>query len=327
MTHELTRREALLAAAGAGAGLALARFPENAFAAEFAAFAAPPELAGFTYPEPRAFIETQDWWVNGQPGLSAPTPTFPFESVHVHLGINFPVGEKLVIPPAGSAYKWDYLAQWHEQNPTGVSRRVRGGGFIGAGSGLGTIPFDPGSVGIHFNEVNVRHAGAIPMPVEAVNAWRAAAPGTYENRFTADTTSKFGKREYQSGAWNAQLNALGSPVAITARGWYEDGEYTNVTLKAKVQAHTLADGTAIKPGQTLSYSLAQGAAFAFAYLNPDIHNGIKGRVLMENKTGSSGTFVLPADLTAGVNVLLLGAWEKRPSGWNAGVLRLPFMVV
>ena len=295
----------------------------------YSCYACPPELAGATFPEPRAFIETQGWWVQGQTNLTDPdisndpATDFAFASIHVHLGIPFPLGEQFIIPPEGSPYAWDYLAQWHE-NVGGAVRQVRGGMTGGNGCTDTGIPNDPNYRSVPITLVNQRYAGTIPVSAAKVTCWRDEV-GTREFRFTADTTSKFGKREYQSGAWNAQINAPAVPVAVTARGWYEGPGYTNVTMKTKAQAHSLADGSWYASGKVISYGLAQGATRAFAYIDPDIHHGTKGLVLMENKTGSSGTFVLP-DLPPGDHVLLLGGWEKAAAGWNAGVLRLPFNV-
>lgn len=293
----------------------------------FSSYGSPPELAGLTFPEPRVFIETQGWWVQGQTALAAPdisndpASDFAFSSVHVHLGIPFPLGQQLVLPPNGEGYDWPYVAQWHNQQPTGKTRGVRGGGFS---MGCGGLTYDNASKGLPLTEENVRLVGSLHFDDCDMDVWRSHS-GTFENRFTADTTSKFGKRQYQSGAWNAQINAPAAPVAVTARGWYEGPGYTNVTLKSKAQATSLADGSWYAPGKVVSYGLAQGASKAFAYIDADIHHGSKGLVLIENKTGSSGTFVLP-DLPPGDHVLLLGGWEKAAAGWNAGVLRLPFYV-
>ena len=288
----------------------------------FECFACPPELAGLTFPEPRVFIETQGWWVQGRNDLAEPDVSgdllsdFAFTSNHVHLGIPFPVGEQFVLPPGGEGYSWPYLAQWHE-NAGGSVRSVRGGGFQVADP----IPTDPDYKSIPITDTNLRHAGAISVPPSVVDKWRSFS-GKHENRFTADTTSKQGKRQYQSGAWNALFSVPGQPVAVTARGWYEGPGYTNVTLKTPVRASTLAS-TGLP--SSLSYGLDQGASFAFAYIDADIHHGSKGIVLFENRKGSPQSFALPV-LSPGVHVLLLGGWEKAASGWNAGVLRIPFNV-
>jgi len=302
--------------------------PALSAADSYSCYGCPPELVDQTFPEPRAYIETQGWWIQGQTALTAPDISndplsdFAFTSTHVHLGISFPLGERMVLPDSGG-YSWPYLAQAHE-NIGGKVRGVRGGGFTGIGGGDG-LTYDEDIPHVTFDTVNWRYAGAIEHPQSRVEDWRNAAPGNYQNRFTFDTTSKFGKRQYQSGAWNAFLNAPGQPVAVTARGWYDGPGYTNVTMKTKAQAHMLADGSWYAPGKIVNYGLAQGATRAFAYIDADIHHGSKGIVLIENKTGSSGSFGLP-DLAPGDHTLLLGGWEKTSAGWNAGVLRLPFHV-
>jgi hypothetical protein len=262
-------------------------------------------------------METQGWWVQGQTSLAAPAADFAFTSTHVHLMIPFPMGERIVVPASGG-YSWPYLAQFHN-GVGGTVRQVRSG-FTNVPSTLGCCPKDPNYQGVPINVQDQRHAGTIVVEAERVNGWRTVT-GQREARFTADTTSKFGKRMYQSGAWHTVFNVPGMGVGFTARGWYEGPGYTNVTLTTKTRASTLA--TTGLPS-TLSYALDQGAKWAFAYIDPNIHAGSKGLILFENRVGG-GSFTLPA-LSPGVHVLLLGGWEKVATGWNAGVLRLPFNV-
>jgi hypothetical protein len=265
-------------------------------------------------------METQGWWVQGQTGLTAPAADFPFTSTHVHLMVPFPIGEQFVCPPTSTGVSWPYLMQSHN-GVGGTVRQVRAG-FVGPSSSDTSIPNDPNFKNVPITTQDFRHSGAIPFNATKVNGW-CAYTGNAEGRFTADTTSPFDdKRQYNSSAYHMKLNQPGAPVGITARGWYEGPGYTNVTLTTKTRASTLA--TTGLPS-TLSYSLAQGATWAFAYIDPDIHAGSKGTVLFENRTGSGGSFSLPV-LPPGIHVLLLGGWEKAGAGWNAGVLRLPFNV-
>lgn len=290
-------------------------------------FGAPAELAGLDYPEPRVYLETQDWWQEG--GFDAATPSlesFAFGSVHVHMGINFPLREIFHLPPAGQGLNWDYLAQWHE-NVGATVRQVRGGGAGFSGTCSDTsIPSDPAYKGVKVVDVNQRHAGFIPYSAVKINCWRDEV-GPREYRFTADTTSRFGKREYQSfGAFTCFAVASCAPGGVTARGWYEGPGYTNVTLKNAVSAHALAAGTVLQPGSSVSYSLAQGAAWGFALIDSDIHHGVLGIVAKPLTKASSGSFVMPA-LEPGVHVLLLGGIEPVSGGKaNGGILRIPFLV-
>jgi hypothetical protein len=263
----------------------------------------PPET-----PYATVYQETQGWWVQGATNLSAPADHFAFTSAHVHLGIAYPTGE--MIQKIDGAYRFPFVARLHEFEG-GRGNFVRGGNFqLG-----GTIPQfpapdfmrDPAGPDVFFT-------GTLVSP-------KSPANGKHENRFTFDTTSPFGKRMYQSGAWLTFVNQAPVPVSATARGWYASTGYTNVTLKTAFRASTLAaTGLPAK----LTYSVAQGAKWAFAYLDADIHHGSKGTILFENRT-SAGAFELPG-LEPGAHVLLLGAWEKAGDGWNAGVLRLPFTV-
>jgi hypothetical protein len=296
----LTRREALVAAVGTGASLVFSRF---AFAADSACYGWP-AIAGDApvLPYPTMFFESQCWWVQGRTGLSAPDPDFPFTSVHVHLGLALPIGE--TVTRVNGMWEWPFFAQLHNFQG-GHGKNVRGGGFL------------DGSL------QNVPAPANMQNPATENETWRgtlrtSSSPtdGKHENRFTFDTTSPFGKRMYQSMAAWMYVGVPGALVPGTARGWYEGPQYTNVTMKTPFRA-----SSPLRAGQTVSYGLAQGATHAFAYTDADIHHGSKGTVIFENRTGSSGSFAIPA----GAKVLLLGGWEKSAAGWNGGVLRLPLV--
>jgi hypothetical protein len=241
----------------------------------------------------------------------------------------YPLGEKLIVPPPGEGYDWYYLAQFHN-DIGGVTRGVRGLSFQDLG-GFGCCILGGGSSGVKITQNDQKLTGFIHVPSNRPDAWRNAAPGTYESRFTVDTTSKFGKRQYNSTRWYAQLNTPGVPVIARARGWYEGSafEYVDATLTTKVRASTLANGTAIRPGQTLTYSIGAGAKWASVFFDPALHCACpeaKGRVIFENRLGSSGSFVVPSDLSPGIHVLMIVGTEVGSTGWSAGVMRIPFQV-
>jgi hypothetical protein len=264
--------------------------------------------------------------MQGNTSYSAPQPNFATDSTHVHGMTPYPLGERLIVPPPGSGYDWFFLSQFHN-DIGGATRGVRGLSFQDLG-GFGCCILAEGSSGVKITTDDQKLTGKIHVPSNRPDAWRNASPGTYESRFTTDTTSRFGNRQYNSTRWFAQLNTPGAPVIARARGWYACGEYVDATLTTKTRALTLANGTAIFPGKTLTYSIGAGALWAFAYIDPDIHHGSKGTVLFENRTGSSGSFVVPP-LESGIHVLLLGSWEKVSGcggGWNGGVERIPFRV-
>lgn len=252
-------------------------------------------------PYPTIFQETQCWWQQGSTGLSAPGPSFPFTSAHVHLGVAYPTGETIV--RVNGVWRFPFVARLHNFQG-GHGKNVRGGNFLTGG----TIP----SVPVPASLQNPSSADVMWSSVLTSNA--SPSTGKKENRFTFDTTSPFGKRMYQSGAWWTFVGSSASAVPATARGWYASTDYTNATVKTPFRA-----SSPLRAGSTVSYSLAEGATYAFAYADPDIHSGSKGAVIMENRTGASGSFTIPA----GARVLLLGGWEKASDGWNAGVLWLP----
>ncbi|MGI8606876.1 MAG: hypothetical protein ACR2L0_06950 [Gaiellaceae bacterium] len=205
----------------------------------------------------------------------------------------------------------------------------------GTGWGLSVrlcCPRDPAVSDRAITAEDEQLAGSIPIPASTVSSWQAFT-GKRENRFTADTTSPFGKRQYQSGAWHAYLNRTGAPVGYTARGWYATTGYTNFSFKDSnigtgkgFQASQLRD-TCAPDVVTVTYALAKGATHAFLYLNPNLHGNSKGTVIAENKTGSKGSFTFSTvGLASGVHVLLGGGWEKGSDGWGAAVARLPIKV-
>jgi hypothetical protein len=256
----------------------------------------PPDL-----PYPTIFQETQGWWVQGRTSLTAPAADFPFASSHVHLGVAYGTGE--TISKVSGLWRFPFVARLHNFQG-GHGKNVRGGGFQ-----LGTC-----CPSVAAPSWMVNPDSPDEMWRGQLNVDRSPSPGSYENRFTFDTTSPFGKRMYQSGAWNACVGVTCSAKPATARGWYASTDYTNVTIKTPFKA-----SAPLRAGQTVNYSLAQGAKWAFAYADPALHAGSKGTVIFENRTGDTGSFTIPA----GARVLMIGGWEKASDGWNAGILRLP----
>jgi hypothetical protein len=240
----------------------------------------------------------------------------------------YPLGERFVVPPPGSGYDWPFLAQFHN-DIGGTVRGVRGLSFQDIG-GFGCCITVGGGTKITVDDQKL--VGAIHVPSNRPDAWRQAeanAWGAAESRFTVDTTSKFGKRQYNSTRWFTFLGTPGQPVIVKSRGWYEGLDYVDATLTTKVRASTLANGTAIRPGQTLTYSIGSGAKWAAVYFDPALHCNCpdaKGRVIFENRLGSTGSFVVPSDLTPGIHVLMIVGTEVGATGWSAGVVRVPFRV-
>jgi hypothetical protein len=298
--HLVTRKEALMAAGGLGAALALGRWPGSAYAADTPCYGWP-AIAGDppVLPYPTIYQETQGWWVQGRTSLSAPAADFPFTSAHVHAGVAYPTGE--TVTRVNNLWEWPFFCQLHNFQG-GHGKNFRGGGFLDGS--LQNVPAPP-------NMVN---------PQAATETWRGVlrtnsspSNGKHENRFTFDTTGPFGKRMYQSGAWWTFVGVSPTPVPGLARGWYDGPGYTNAGVATGYRA-----SAPLRAGQTVSYILREGAKWAFAYADADIHGGSKGTVIFENRMGD-GSFQIPA----GARVLLLGGWEKASGGWNAGVLRLP----
>jgi hypothetical protein len=105
---------------------------------------------------------------------------------------------------------------------------------------------------------------------------------------------------------------------VGAAGWYDDrpqGEDHGY-------AHARANVTEVRAGQTIRVDLQPGAGgrptvYAGVFVNPDMHNGNAGRVLLERSGEFHGNVTLPTDLRPGDRVALLSH-----DGHNGGVLVL-----
>jgi hypothetical protein len=261
----------------------------------------------------RSCFETQSWWVQSKTGLAAPAANFPFISNHVHLMVSYPIGEQ--IAANRGRYAFNTWGQIHK-GVGAIAKSIRGGNF----QQDGTLPSCGFSKKVTLADESYFCTLSRVADVPA---------GKHENRFTFDTTSPFGKRQYQSGAWNTFVGMPGAPVGITARTWYEGSGYGNISIRDS----NLGTGTGFRsryfrdlcvpPSWAITYSLAQGTKWTFFYVDPDIHHGTKGKVIAENKTGSSGSVTI-SGLAAGTHKLAFGAWEKATGGWSGVVGTLQF---
>jgi hypothetical protein len=305
LAQPVTRREALLIGAGVGAALVFPRIPAQA--ADSTCFGWPADAGSApVLPYPTIFQETQCWWMNGNTGLSAPGANFAHDSWHVHAGIASPTGERL-LPMSDGFFHFPCVLRLHNFQG-GKGRFFRGGAVPGLNPGGSGIP----QIGLTAAMQNPQSADVMQTGLLKIPNGNPPA-GQKELRFSLFTFSPTGKEMYQSGAWYTFVGTTPSAVGAVGRGWYVGAEYTNIGVGTKYRA-----SAPLRAGQTISYSRAAGANWAFAYADPDIHHGSKGTVIFENRT-ADGTFVIPA----GTKVLMVGAWEKRSDGWNAGVLRLP----
>jgi hypothetical protein len=198
-TRELTRREALTAAAGAGALLALGRFTEGApaHAAGFPTFGWPPDAG--PAPVTAGLASTSRpkcWWMDKRwtGGVVPPVPGehFAHASAHVHAGLAFPHGERIV--PVSGRFVYDAVLRLHNFNPIagvrgqGSMRGFRGGILTGRGGKTTFLPGGPWAPKVA-HETRVTR---ISQP--------ARGSGKCEARFTLDTTGPTGDRQFQSGA-------------------------------------------------------------------------------------------------------------------------------
>ena len=168
------------------------------------------------YPEPRVFLEVQDWWLQ-TPGAAGTS------FGHVHVGTCFPYAATLV-----GAVAFDVRVVLHA-NP-GVLQRVDIGLFTGDDEDGGVV------VGVPFKAVCA--ATCTYWGHGVVDTAAAGYDGWQEFRFKARVDEPDGNRMVTSTGWPVNL-ANGNPArewrdgsAVTARGWYTDVGYQKASIAA-----------------------------------------------------------------------------------------------
>jgi hypothetical protein len=313
-----TRREALALAGGVATTYALAQAGE-AEATELTCFGAPADAIahfGLVYPYPTVWLEAQAWWAEA----SGPDP---LGSTHIHFGAAFPQGE--TIQPIGGVYRLD--AKLQLRNFVGGSAS-RAQGFSFMSSSVRSYPLDwkPSSK----DEQRFLTMTMDPMKVPC---------GRRENRMQVRTVSPFADEMLSSTGWQTYVVGSGCPSptrssdVIIARGWYSGFDYVNASFPGNWRASLMARPVPV-PVWAVKFAVAQGATSYAVYLDPDLHTGSRGQVLVEANGGDGKRTVnVPTgQLASGVHKLMIVTNEthleagRAQRGTASGVQVIPFLV-
>jgi hypothetical protein len=261
------------------------------------------------YPEPRVFLEVQDWWLQ-TPGASGTS------FGHVHVGTCFPYGATLSGPVA-----FDVRVVMHD-NP-GVLQRVDIALFTGDDSGgvITAVPFGVTCAAT----CTYWGRGLVDTAAAGFDGWQ-------EFRFKARVDEPDGKRMVTSSGWPANL-ANGNPnrewrdgSTVTARGWYTDAGYQNATI-------AMLPGGVVSGTWTPSVTMGAGAGgtpttYHVAAVDPDAHAGMPGWIVAEGPAEFRGALSIDThQLTNGPHKLVLRSDSALDNGsTHSGLLVIPFVV-
>lgn len=317
-SKEFTRREALALAGGAAATCALGQ-AGGAKAAELACFGAPVDAVahfGLLYPYPTVWLEAQAWWAEA----SGPNP---LGASHIHFGAAFPQGE--AIQPIGGVYRLDAKVQLHNF-VGGSAARAQGFNFMSSS----VRPYPLGWKPTSMDEQRFLTMTMDPTKVPC---------GRRENRMQVRAVSPFADEMLSSTGWQAYVVGSRCPSSdrssdvIIARGWYSGFDYVNASFQGNWRASQMARPVPV-PVWPVKFAVGQGATSYAVYLDPDLHAGSKGRVLVEANGGDGKRTVnVPTgQLASGVHRLMVVANEthleagRAQRGTASGVQVIPFLV-
>jgi hypothetical protein len=302
----MKRREFLQATAAAGAALMT---PHLAYGAEVEAIGLPADAPVRSYPEPRVFLESQEWWRD-----TGKTD----EGQHIHLSCAFPLNQTI-----SGKVRFDFRVVLHNQDSTANNidwiRVWAGGKYPLPQTSWVVTPNSDGDV----------------------TAWRTfeldmnrTYNGLREFRCTVNM-SKDGKskRRFQSSAWMANVtgSSLGSKSAdrsanfLVARGWYADSyDYANAAFLSAYPWSPVSGNWS----PTIQFTdNGKNVTNYGLHVDPDFHHGSKG-VYSYERTGSfKGPILLDTKrFTNGLHRLVLASHQDYSGGRNTGVLAMPFQV-
>ena len=269
----------------------------------------PDPLACTGYPEPRVFLEVQEWWQGD--------PVQPGQVAHVHAGTCFPLGQQI-----GGRVAFDVRIVMHN-NPGHLFSYETALFADGHGSG------DVAKTGLDH-----RCATTCTFWVRSVVETSNANDGWHEFRFKARVRMSNGAVMLTSSGWPAYVrngNVVdGSRSAmgpIVGRGWYEHEGYQNAVLRDTEDVLGVVSGAV-----TLTLRLDKGAdggntTFSAAYVDPDFHHGHHGQPLIESAGPFRGDVTIDTrTLSNGVHRLVLRVDSTGSVGTNSGIQVITFAV-
>jgi hypothetical protein len=275
--------------------------------------AAPDPVACTGYPEPRVFIEAQDWWMP-IPGLGG--------QGHVHLGMCWPVGVSV-----GGSLRVDMRILFH-----------------GNKGRLDLIKLQ--------DDRSVTLLRVFPnyTPPDATDStyWRTfvldtrrVPDGRRLFRWYARLRHVNGNQEYARAGFmldvqNGRVDVDRVPWGhFLGSGWYKELRpggnwgYQTATLKSGIPRAPVRG--IWRPRVSFDCNGCRPMSFYFATVDPDFHNGHRGWIVRSGSGGWSGEFGI--DTTRLENgphrphrLVLVSASSRGPDRRHNGVLAIPFNV-
>jgi hypothetical protein len=313
----------------------MAARPAYAQLESYECLGAPADYADRFYPEPRVFVESQDWWSSGRmtPGGA---------STHIHVGLCFPQGAAWN-PDADGKVRLDFRIMLHNAGNYRVSR-FRGGiaccdSIPGGGAG-----FDDTSP-----ETKALIASAMPngyvYVTKTLDVHGAGSDGRKEARFTlALRNARNDRRSFQSSGWQSYVDNPDTVVvadyrsrdSVTARGWYEGFGYTNATYGDVYCSAAPPTASGVWRPKVKMGPGAGGVRVTShsAHVDPDFHAGSAGWIVEQARGSFEGRLSIDTTrLANGLHKLVLVANASKISrrdrvanGTSSGVQVIPFVV-
>jgi hypothetical protein len=262
------------------------------------ASAAPDPNTCTGYPEPRVFLEAQDWWM--------PPGTEDFG--HVHLGVCFPrVGERV----AGTVH-FDFVVQLHENPGTLQYVRIH---LLDGNGGNHQI------ARVNVGESAADHCPASPdqciwtIPVD-LDTTEANTDGYLNFRGAAIVThpGDGGTKQFAGAAWPLYVDNGGptddsiSPTRIAGSNWYQGANYEEAELLSPLPETVSGTWT-----PTVNMDAGAGGidvASSFVSLDPAFHAmpPDEGTVLLDQAGPYKGPVTIDTtDLSNGPHKLFIRA--------------------
>jgi hypothetical protein len=274
--------------------------------------AAPDPVNCTGYPEPRVFLEAQDWWM--------PIPGLRVQG-HIHMGMCWPVNRVV-----GGRVRFDMRILFHENNGRLDLIKLQ----------------DDTSRTLHRLYPNFRPPnGADSTYWQTFNVDTRRMPdGRRLFRWYARIRHVNGNQQYARAAWslvveNGKLNTNAVPWGyFQGSGWYKEARlginwgYQTAVIKSGVP--TSAVRGIWRPRVSFGCNGCRPMSFWFATVDPDFHHGDQGWIVRRGRGSWSDPLAINTTrLANGPHrlVLVSASSRYRPSlRRHNGVLAIPFRV-
>lgn len=270
---------------------------------------APPDSPTTTYPQPRLFVDAQDWWR----GTQAPADPEPR---HLHLGACIPERKHL-----SGTVGFDYKVQLHA-NP-------------GARVSYVAVVWESSSGDTTYRSINPGWTCPTSQCVWwqhfdiPVSAWDHSGLGAVRLRATAKQPNG-NEMRVSMNAMNyidngKSLSNLTRMPYLRGKGWYTQPHYCEAAYRTDLTP--LYDGPVPVGWAPHIRQLDHGTDDANPThhdirLDPDIHAGVPGTFLLNGLGGFDG--LVPVVAAPGLHKLFVKTDCAISTGTNSGVLVVPF---